>query len=86
MLIYLLMQGNACVLLRKIIESIYAVVLDYKSLIDANWHYLYTPKTDWAKFCKICIFLLNVRNYISKIVNEKNQLEGQDTTICSKMP
>ena len=59
---------------QKIIESIYAVVLDYKSLIDANWHYLYTPKTDWAKFCKICIFLLNVRNYISKIVNEKKPI------------
>lgn len=47
---------------QKIIESIYAVVLDYKSLIDANWHYLYTPKTDWAKFCKICTFF-NIWNY-----------------------
>ena len=52
---------------QKIIEAIYAVVLDYKSLIDANWHYLYSPSTDWAKFCKICIFLLNVRDYITKM-------------------
>lgn len=52
---------------QKIIEAIYAVVLDYKTLIDANWHYLYSPSTDWAKFCKICIFLLNVRDYITKI-------------------
>ena len=52
---------------QMIIESIYATVLDYKSLIDANWHYLYSPSSDWAKFCKICIFLLNVRNYISAI-------------------
>lgn len=48
-------------------ESIYASVLDYKSLIDTNWHYLYSPKSDWAKFCKICIFLLSVRDYISNI-------------------
>ena len=26
----------------NILESIYASVLDYKSLIDANWHYLYS--------------------------------------------
>lgn len=52
---------------QKIIEAIYAVVLDYKTLIDANWHYLYSLSTDWAKFCKICIFLLNVRDYITKI-------------------
>lgn len=52
---------------QKIIEAIYAVVLDYKTLIDANWHYLYSPSTDLAKFCKICIFLLNVRDYITKM-------------------
>lgn len=57
---------------QMIIESIYAVVLDYKSLIDANWHYLYSPSSDWAKFCKICIFLLNVREYISEIAKKAN--------------
>lgn len=60
---------------QRIIEEIYAVVLDYKSLIDANWHYLYSPSTDWAKFCKICIFLLNVRDYIIKIANKTNPAE-----------
>ena len=49
---------------RNVIESIYASVLDYKSLIDSNWHYLYCPKDEWAKFCKINIFLLSVRKYI----------------------
>lgn len=49
-----------------IIEDVYASVLDYKSLIDSNWHYLYYPKNEWAKFCKICIFLLTVRDYITK--------------------
>ena len=58
--------GKCILFAQRIIESIYAVVLDYKSLIDANWHYLYSPSSDWAKFCKICIFLLTVRNYISK--------------------
>ena len=41
-----------------ILEEIFASVLDYKSLIDSNWHYLYCPKNEWAKFCKISIFLL----------------------------
>lgn len=48
----------------EIIEKIYADVLDYKSLIDSNWHYLYNPKTEWAKFCRISIFLYTVQNYI----------------------
>ena len=49
---------------QKIIESIYSSVLDYKSLIDSNWHYLYCPMNEWAKFCKISIFLWTVREYI----------------------
>ena len=60
---------------QRVIEAIYAVVLDYKSLIDANWHYLYSPNTDWAKFCKISIFLLTVRDYIVGIANQAKPLE-----------
>lgn len=52
------------ILATNIIESIYASVLDYKSLIDSNWHYLYCPREEWAKFCKISIFLLTVQNYM----------------------
>lgn len=48
----------------EIIERIYADVLDYKSLIDSYWHYLYCPKTEWTKFCKISIFLYTVQEYI----------------------
>ena len=48
-------------------EEIYASVLDYKNLIDTNWHYLYNPSSDWAKFCKISIFLLTVRQYITEL-------------------
>ena len=50
-----------------LIEEIYASVLDYKSLIDSNWHYLYNPSSDWAKFCKIAIFLLTVHQYITEL-------------------
>lgn len=50
----------------EIIERIYAEVLDYKSLIDSNWHYLYNPYTEWAKFCRISTFLYTVQLYIIK--------------------
>lgn len=56
----------------EIIERIYAEVLDYKSLIDLNWHYLYNPQTEWAKFCRISTFLYTVQKYIedqSKLLN-----------------
>lgn len=49
---------------RQLLELIYSFVIDYKTLIDSNWHYLYTPKKEWAKFCKICIFLMSAREYI----------------------
>ena len=62
---------------QNIIESLYAVVLDYKSLIDSNLHYLYSPESDWAKFCKICIFLLNVRNYIEEIAEKASPYTKQ---------
>ncbi|MFB1412532.1 hypothetical protein [Bifidobacterium sp. 2450] len=60
---------------RKILEYLYSSVLDYKTLIDSNWHYLYSPSNDWAKFTKIVIFLLSVRGYIIK------QCEGIDDSI-----
>ena len=50
----------------ELIEKIYADVLDYKSVIDSYWHYLYFPSTEWAKFCKISVFLHSVREYITK--------------------
>lgn len=56
----------------QIIEKIYADVLDYKSLIDTNWHYLYNPKNEWAKFCKISIFLYTVQSYILEEANSLN--------------
>lgn len=60
-------EGKILIFAQNILEKIYADVLDYKSLIDSNWMYLYHPSTEWAKFCKISIFLLNVQNYIKSI-------------------
>lgn len=31
---------------KKILEEIFSSVLDYKSLIDSNWRYIYSPKSD----------------------------------------
>lgn len=63
-------SGRILLFAQKMIEKIYSCVLDYKSLIDSNWMYLYHPKNEWSKFCKIVIFLMNVRNYINKIYED----------------
>lgn len=64
---------------RRILEEIFIVALDYQSLIDSYYRYLFTPKTDWAKFCKIAIFLMTVRRYITDNLEEakKKVTEGQ---------
>lgn len=54
----------------EIIERIYSEVLDYKSLIDTNWHYLYNPYSEWAKFCRISTFLYTVQIYIKEQAEE----------------
>lgn len=59
-------DGQVIQFARLILEEIYASVLDYQALIDAHWHYLYNPSSDWAKFCKIVIFLLTVHQYITE--------------------
>lgn len=59
-----------------LLESTIKEILDYQDLIDANFRYLYSPKTNWAKFSKISIFLYNVHNYINKINDKiKDELE-----------
>jgi len=51
---------------KKLLEEIFAQSLDYQSLIDSYYNYLFKPYSEWAKFCKICIFLMTVRDYIIK--------------------
>lgn len=62
--------------IKSIMENIFSSVLDYKTLIDSNWHYLYHPKEEWAKFCKISIFLLTVKNYIERKANSQSAQKG----------
>lgn len=53
-----------------ILEDIYSKALDYQTLIDSNWRYIYNPKTDWGRFSKIIIFLYTVKRYISGMAEE----------------
>lgn len=64
-------------LLREVLEILFTEVLDYQSLIDSHWRYLYSPREDWAKFTKMVIFLNTTRNYMLK------QLEGKVDTSSS---
>ncbi|KYH32228.1 hypothetical protein CLTEP_22720 [Clostridium tepidiprofundi DSM 19306] len=62
---------------RLILEDIFSRALDYQTLLDSNWRYLYNPKTDWAKFSKIVIFLYTVRRYIMSIAEKnKNKIDN----------
>ena len=64
-------------LLREVLEILFTEVLDYQSLIDSHWRYLYSPRENWAKFTKMVIFLNTTRNYMLK------QLEGKVGTDSS---
>lgn len=55
---------------RRILENIYSEILDYQTLIDSNWRFVYSPKTDWGKFTKIVIFLYSVKRYIKGVVED----------------
>ena len=48
----------------RCMKYVFGSMLSYRSLIDEYWHYLYAPSSDWAKFCKISVFLNSVRSYI----------------------
>jgi len=63
---------------RVILEDIYAKTIDYQSLIDNHYRYLYNPKAQWAKFTRISIFLHTVRRYISSNakIDETKLLSG----------
>lgn len=52
---------------KTILEQIYCQTLDYQSLIDSHFRYLYNPKSHWAKFTKIAVFLYTVQRYIKDL-------------------
>ncbi|WP_448189353.1 hypothetical protein [Azospirillum sp. sgz301742] len=51
-------------ILHGCLELLMAECLDYQSLIDDHFRYLYKPCVEWAKFSKISIFLYVARSYI----------------------
>lgn len=59
---------------QQILENIFSTVLDYQSLIDSHFRYLYSPKTEWAKFTKMAIFLRTTREYISSRLQQVGPL------------
>jgi uncharacterized membrane protein len=56
----------------RIMEKIYSSALDYQSLVDEYWSYLYKPSNDWAKFTKIVGFLYAVKSYIDTKICDCN--------------
>lgn len=50
---------------QQVMENLFTTVLDYQALIDGHFRYLYSPKTEWAKFTKMVIFLRCARDYIA---------------------
>lgn len=53
-----------CAISQQLLENIFSTVLDYQSLIDNHFRYLFSPRTEWAKFTKMVIFLRATREYI----------------------
>lgn len=61
-----------CSISQRMLENIFSTVLDYQSLIDSHFRYLFTPKAEWAKFTKMVVFLNTTRDYIFR------QLQGNE--------
>ena len=75
---YNLDDSNLCDLLsaisQQVLENIFTTVLDYQSLIDSHFRYLFSPRTEWAKFSKMVIFLRATREYIVKQLEDAGEL------------
>ena len=75
---YDLENGNVseilCAVSQQVLENIFTTVLDYQSLIDSHFRYLFSPRTEWAKFSKMVIFLRATRDYIVKQLDEIGEL------------
>lgn len=61
---------------QQILENLFTTVLDYQSLIDSHFRYLFSPKTEWAKFTKMVIFLRAAREYIGSQLAQSNGLSS----------
>lgn len=68
--------GELC---RATLERLFENCLDYQSLLDSHFRYVYDPKASWAKFTKICIFLNVVRDYIIEgLPSDEELLNNKD--------
>lgn len=65
-----------CALAKKILESLFDGILDYQALIDNHFRYLFSPKTEWAKFTKMVIFMRLARTYIASQMPSEEALAG----------
>lgn len=63
-----------CAVSQQVLENIFTTVLDYQSLIDNHFRYLFSPRTEWAKFSKMVIFLRATRDYIVKQLDKIGNL------------
>lgn len=61
-------------LARGVLESMFDGILDYQALIDNHFRYLFSPKTEWAKFTKMVIFMRLARAYIVSQMPEDDTL------------
>ncbi|VTU09687.1 Uncharacterised protein [Actinobacillus porcinus] len=62
---------------QKALEYIFVDVLDYQKLLDEHFRYLFSPKTEWAKFTKMVVFLETARDYIkNKVPNDLKNKNG----------
>lgn len=60
-------------LARGALEALFDGILDYQALIDSHFRYLFSPRTEWAKFTKMVIFMRLARRYIiSKMPEDQN--------------
>jgi len=69
--IHMLFENLFALAIGKIFEN----CLDYRKLVDEHFRYLYTPRTQWAKFTKMVIFLRTVRDYI--VIKDHSQITGE---------
>lgn len=62
------------VLARGALEALFDGILDYQALIDSHFRYLFSPRTEWAKFTKMVIFMRLARRYIISQMPEEQKL------------
>lgn len=66
-----------CAIAQQMLENLFTTVLDYQSLIDSHFRYLYSPKTEWAKFTKMVVFLRATREYIVQQLDLAGEIPEQ---------